>query len=104
MVKMKNEEGTGASFGGEDYRVDKMGMITVPAEAVADLIGHGFKIAKDVEDPETDEAKLDRLKKDVKNLKAAVKKAPEDAEKKAALDAAILALETFTGKKDDAEE
>ena len=96
----------GASFNGEEYPADKKGRVKVPPEAVADLIGHGFEVIPtfDEEDPETDEAKLDRLKKDVKNLKAAVKKAPEDAEKKAALDAAILALEIFTGKESGTED
>lgn len=107
MIKMKREDGGGASFDGAEYEPNAKGIITVPGKAVEELRAHGFEVVKDDskdDEPEDPAEKLARLKKDVKNLKAAVKRAPEDAEKKAALDAAILALETFTGKTDDTEE
>lgn len=43
LVKMVPPEGgTGCSFDGKEYVVDN-GVVEVPNEAVAELIGHGYK-------------------------------------------------------------
>lgn len=43
-VKLKAPQGvTSASFGGEEFQVNKAGIVTVPPEAVAALADHGFK-------------------------------------------------------------
>lgn len=45
MVKMKAPEGSsGCSFDGEEYKVAKDGTVEVPAEAVAQLMNHGFVV------------------------------------------------------------
>lgn len=95
MVKMMNETGGGASFGGEDFPANSRGVVTVPGEAVAALMEHGFKIVKDepekADDPEL-AAKLAGLADAVKLAKKELKADPENTEKKAALDAAVEAL------------
>ncbi len=37
----------GCSWGGQSYTPDKKGVVTVPDEAVRDLLDHGFTLAED---------------------------------------------------------
>ena len=47
-VKMKTPEGmTGCSFGGEEFEVES-GHVTVPQEAVGDLMCHGLVVVESV--------------------------------------------------------
>lgn len=59
MVKMKAPETnkSGAGFGGEFFPIDEKGCVTVPAEAVAALQGHGFIVAEDTLPPTGDQDK-----------------------------------------------
>jgi hypothetical protein len=43
-IAMKGKPGSGCSWGGQSFTADATGDVLVPAEAVADLIMHGFRI------------------------------------------------------------
>jgi len=101
-VRMRKSDGGGASFGGKEYPADAKGIVTVPGEAVAALEDHGFEVAKDeIEKPgKTDteiarEAKIAELLEAVKAAKIELKGDKGNADKKAALDAAVGALNAF---------
>jgi hypothetical protein len=39
---MRNADGSGCSWRGETYEPDAEGVVTVPVDAAADLLDHGF--------------------------------------------------------------
>jgi hypothetical protein len=98
MVNMKKADGGGASFDGEEYEPNKKGIISVPGSAVEELRAHGFEVVEG--EPEDPTAILDRLKKDVKNAKEALKKDPDNEDKKTVLELAQKALDAFSFKED----
>jgi hypothetical protein len=42
LVRLQHDAAAGCSYRGREYRGDKNGVVIVPAEAVAELTGHGF--------------------------------------------------------------
>ena len=42
LVPLRHKTAQGCSYNGSDYRADPSGVVRVPAEAVAELAGHGF--------------------------------------------------------------
>jgi len=42
LVRLHHETAGSCSYGGGEYRADKNGDVLVPAEAVVDLVAHGF--------------------------------------------------------------
>ena len=50
VVPMRHPEGIGCSFGGISYHADQGGVVRVPAEAVPNLLAHGFVVVQ--ADPE----------------------------------------------------
>ena len=44
-VAMRHEDGAGCSWRGQSFAPDAKGVVTVPTEAAAELIGHGFAFA-----------------------------------------------------------
>ena len=42
MVKLHHADAAGCSYGGREYPADTLGDVLVPAEAVGDLLVHGF--------------------------------------------------------------
>jgi hypothetical protein len=46
LVRLHHDVAAGCSYGGDRYPSDDHGDVLVPAEAVADLLGHGFVPAR----------------------------------------------------------
>ena len=42
MVRLHHDAARGCSYGGREYPGDENGDVLVPAEAVSDLLAHGF--------------------------------------------------------------
>ena len=94
-VKMKVPEGcSGCSFAGENFKPSRKGFVTVPEEAVAELIPHGFVVDGAVveEPPDEMEQQLAVAKEALDAAQAALDACTDDEQQlavaKEALDAA----------------